>query len=149
MTDETNETQPIGGAPTDGPARGPADAAASGPNDDLTAAPAPGPVPAEPAAQPHTRLRDRVLGIRGVAAVAVATLVLGGLGGAAVGALADGSDGSDGDQRGPGHSRFGPGQQGQQGLLPGGRGGFGDGDLEDRDGLVPGTTPQEDSGTGT
>jgi hypothetical protein len=59
----------------------------------------------------RTRLRDRSLGIRGVAAVAVAGLVLGGLGGTAIGFAAD--DGS-GD-RGP--TRFGrpfPGDQGHR-----------------------------------
>ncbi len=70
------------------------------------------PEPPEPAAKPKTRLRDRVLGIRGIAAVGLAGLVLGGLGGAAIGAAVD----DDGGHHGPG--RFGsqfPGEDGRHG----------------------------------
>jgi hypothetical protein len=61
--------------------------------------------------QPDTRprLRDHVVGMRGVAAVALAGLILGGAGGALLGAV---SAGGDDDRMGPG--RFGgPGQMGQ------------------------------------
>jgi hypothetical protein len=84
--------------------------------------------PPEPAeASPdrtRTPLRDRVLGIRGIAAVGLAGLVLGGLGGAAIGVAVD--DG--GDHGRP--ARFGsqmPGQDGRHGpdggfMPPGGPG---------------------------
>jgi len=80
--------------------------------------------PETPPTQTKTRLRDRVLGIRGIAAVGLAGLVLGGLGGAAIGVAVD----DDGDHGRP--VRFGsqmPGGDGRHGpdggfLPPGGPG---------------------------
>ncbi len=60
-------------------------------------------------------LRDRTLGLRGVAAVALASVVLGGAGGVALGAVTDGADDSrPGQLGGPG-----PGRGGQVQLPPG------------------------------
>jgi hypothetical protein len=79
---------------------------------------------AETPTKPKTRLRDRVLGIRGIAAVGLAGLVLGSLGGAAIGVAVD----DDGDHERP--ARFGsqfPGEDGRRGpddgfMPPGGPG---------------------------
>jgi hypothetical protein len=73
------------------------------------------PTPPEDAARaPRTRLRDRVLGFRGVVAVGLAALVLGGAAGTAIGFAAD----DDGHDRRP--DRFGaqfPGRD-QDGFSP-------------------------------
>ena len=107
--------------------------------DENTEQPGPTPEPAPPLvpqdlpaasdATPPTKvpLKDRVIGMRGVAAVAVASVILGAAGGAALGAVGD-----DGDDQGRnGRPGFNNGQ------FPGGPGGPNDG-RDNRQMLPPG-----------
>jgi hypothetical protein len=89
-----------------------------------------------PAPVATLRLRDRVLGMRGVAAVALAGLIVGGGGGFALGAVTQGDD----DRMGPGGGFGGPPGQFQQ--FPNGpQGGPGQGFPGGQ--MPPGTAPQE------
>jgi hypothetical protein len=87
----------------------------------MTEEPLPEPQSQTPPPEARPRLRDHVVGMRGVAAVALAGLILGGAGGALLGAA---SAGGDDDRMGPGRGGFGgpgqmpqfPGQPPQQGI---------------------------------
>lgn len=122
-------------------------------------------VPADEAAAPRSRLRDRAFTFRSVVAVGVATLLLGGAGGAAVVAVT--SDGHDGRHRvgrfadGPGRDGGGPDHRngpgfGPQNGFPSGPGGrlerreeSDDSDQEVPEGDTPPAPPaqQEDPGS--
>lgn len=116
MTDQSEPTQsPSDQSPSDQPSAPPV------PDDQAPVAPV-APVAAAPASD-RPRLRDRVLGMRGVAAVAVAGLILGGVGGTAIGAVAGHDDHREGRPEfggrefgGPSRDGRGPGQfQGRPG----------------------------------
>lgn len=109
--------------------------------------------PADPATDPapsaKPRLRDRVLGWRGVAAVAAASLIMGGVGGVVLGHVSASAD----DERGPGGRQFpgqgqmpGDGQFPGQGQMPGQDDGQqgGPGGVPGGMQIPPGTAPQDD-----
>ncbi len=74
-------------------------------------------------ASPPLGWRERARGLRGVAAVSVAALLLGGTGGAVLGAVSNDEDSQRGFPGGgrDGQIQRGPGVDGRQGQLPGGR----------------------------